>query len=73
MERMGSGSRHGGGLVIRYRRQKPMTITSAFGGFRAFGLSIPGFGLDNTQTLVTARFTTSKFFWWDARPFWNYK
>ena len=45
MERMGSGSRHGGGLVIRYRRQKPMTITSAFGVFRSFGLGIPSFGL----------------------------
>merc|ERR1719470_208138 len=42
---MGGRNRHGGGLVIRHRRQQPMTTMSPFGGFGGFGLGIPGFGM----------------------------
>jgi len=42
---LGSRNRHGGGLVIRHRRQQPMTTMSLFGGFGGFGLGIPGFGM----------------------------
>merc|ERR1719378_1002815 len=45
MGSMGSRNRHGGGLVIRHRRQQPMTSMSPFGGFGGFGLGIPGFGM----------------------------
>jgi len=45
MGSMGSRNRHGGGLVIRHRRQQPMTSMSPFGGFGGFGLGLPGFGM----------------------------
>jgi len=40
----GHGGRHGGGLVIRHRRQHPMAM-SPFGSLGGFGLGIPGFGM----------------------------
>merc|ERR1719357_1222127 len=42
---MGSRNRHGSGLVIRHRRQQPMTSMSPFGSLGGFGLGIPGFGM----------------------------
>merc|ERR1712012_713867 len=46
---MGGRNRHGGGLVIRHRRQQPMTTMSPFGGFgggsvQTFSSSFGGMG-----------------------------